>query len=180
MLPTLKIFENDGFSLSGTSYFTELALSAPAFEPQFISTIYSNTLAKINQMKIGITTGFTQSKGVDLKLDSDVDKQFISAFTAEMKNQIGEIKAKVEEQILAKINEFSGGALGEINSFNDITNKLKEYENKINEMSQKLEAKRKELEDAAVGKAKAAATDAANKATEKAKEAAKSKLKNLF
>ncbi len=175
----LKIFENDGFSLSGTSYFTELALSAPAFEPQFISTIYSNTLAKINQMKLGITTGFTQSKGVDLKLDSDVDKQFISAFTAEMKNQIGEIKAKVEEQILAKINEFSGGALGEINSFNDITNKLKEYENKINEMSKKLEEKRKELEDAAIGKAKAAATDAANKATEKAKEAAKSKLKTL-
>ena len=176
----LKIFENDGFSLSGTSYFTELALSAPAFEPQFISTIYSNTLANINQMKIGITTGFTQSKGVDLKLDSDVDKQFISAFTAEMKNQISEIKAKVEEQILAKINEFSGGALGEINSFNDITNKLKEYENKINEMSKKIEEKRKELEDAAVGKAKAAATDAANKATEKAKDAAKSKLKNLF
>ena len=176
----LRIFENDGFSLTGTSYFTELALSAPAFEPAFINTIYANTLAKINQMRVGITTGFTQSKGVDLKLDSDVDKQFISAFTAEMTNQIGEIKAKVEEQMFAKINEFSGGALGEINNFNDITAKLKDYENSINEIYKKIDAKKKELEDATVGKAKSAATDAANKATEKAKDAAKSKLKNLF
>ena len=82
--------------------------------------------------------------------------------------------------MFAKINEFSGGALGEINSFNDITAKLKDYENSINEIYKKIDAKKKELEDATVGKAKAAATDAANKATEKAKDAAKSKLKNLF
>ena len=176
----LKFFENDGFSLTGTSYFTELALSAPAFEPAFINTIYANTLAKINQMRVGVTAGFTQTSGVELKLDSDVDKQFISAFTAEMTNQIGEIKAKVEEQMFAKINEFSGGALGEINNFNDITAKLKDYENSINEIYKKIDAKKKELEDATVGKAKSAATDAANKATEKAKDAAKSKLKNLF
>ena len=131
-------------------------------------------------MRVGVTTGFTQSKGVDLKLDSDVDKQFISAFTAEMTNQIGEIKAKVEEQMIAKINEFSGGALGEINNFNDITAKLKDYENTINDIYKKIDAKKKELEDATVGKAKSAATDAANKATEKAKDAAKSKIKNLF
>ncbi len=172
----LKIFENDGFSLSGTSYFTDLALSAPGFEPEFISQIYANTLAKINQMKVGITTGFTQSAGVDLKLDTDVDRQFISAFTAEMMNQIGAIKEKVEAEMIAKINEFSGGALGEINSFNDITDKLKNYENTINDIYKKIDAKKKELEDATVGKAKAAANDAVNSA----KDAAKSKLKSLF
>lgn len=176
----LKIFENDGFSLNGTGFFTELALSAPAFEPAFVSTIYSNTLQKINTMKLGVEAGFTQTSGIDLKLITDVDKQFMNAFSAEMMNQLGEIKAKVEEQMFAKINEYSNGALGEINSFNDISDKLNGYKKSIDDLYAKVEAKRKELEDAAVGKAKAAVDDAVNSTKDKAGEALKSKMKGLF
>ncbi len=176
----LKIFENDGFDLSGTGYFTELALSAPSFEPAFVSTIYANTLSKINAMKLGVSAGFTQSAGVNLKLNTDVDKQFINAFTAEMSNQLGEIKAKVEEQLLGKINEYTNGALGEINNFNDISTKLTGYQKNIDEIYSKVEAKKKELEDATTGRAKKAADDAVNSAKDKAKDAAKSKLKGLF
>ena len=171
-----KVFENDGFSLSGTSYFTNLQLSAPAFEPAFVSTIYANTLQKINSMKLGIQTGFTQSAGLDLKLNTDVDKQFINAFTAEMTNQLGAIKEKVESELFAKINEYTNGALGEINSFNDISDKLNGYKKNIDDLYAQIEAKRKELEDATVGKAKAAADDAVNSL----KDSAKSKLKSLF
>jgi uncharacterized protein (TIGR03545 family) len=176
----LKIFENDGFSLSGTGFFTELELSAPGFEPEFVSTIYANTLQKIRSMKLGLEAGFTQSSGIDLKLITDVDKQFMNAFTAEMSNQLGAIKEKVEQEMFAKINEFSNGALGEINSFNDITDKLNGYKKNIDDLYAKVDAKKKELEDAAVGKAKAAATDAVNSAKDKETDAAKSKLKNLF
>ena len=176
----LKIFENDGFSLSGTGFFTELALSAPGFEPEFVSTIYANTLQKIRSMKLGVEAGFTQSSGIDLKLITDVDKQFMNAFTAEMTNQLGAIKEKVEQEMFAKINEFSNGALGEINSFNDISDKLNDYKKNIDELYAKVEAKRKELEDAAVGKAKAAAENAVNDAKAKATDSAKSALKKLF
>lgn len=176
----LKIFENDGFSLSGTGFFTELALSAPGFEPEFVSTIYANTLQKIRSMKLGVEAGFTQSSGIDLKLITDVDKQFMNAFTAEMTNQLGAIKEKVEQEMFAKINEFSNGALGEINSFNDISDKLNDYKKNIDELYAKVEAKRKELEDAAVGKAKAATENAVNDAKAKAADSAKSALKKLF
>ena len=176
----LKIFENDGFSLSGTGFFTELALSAPGFEPAFVSTIYANTLEKIRSMKLGVEAGFTQSSGIDLKLITDVDKQFMNAFTAEMTNQLGAIKEKVEQEMFAKINEFSNGALGEINSFNDISDKLNGYKKNIDELYAKVDAKKKELEDATVGKAKSAANDAVNSAKDKATDAAKSKLKSLF
>ena len=172
----LKIFENDGFSLNGTGFFTELELSAPGFEPEFVSTIYANTLKKIRAMKLGVEAGFTQTSGIDLKLITDVDRQFMNAFTAEMSNQLGAIKQKVETQLFAKINEYSNGALGEINNFNDISNKLNGYKKNIDDLYAKVDAKKKELEDAAVGKAKAAANDAVNSA----KDAAKSKLKNLF
>ena len=173
---TLKIFENDGFNLNGTGYFTALELSAPAFEPEFVSTIYANTLKKINSMKLGVQAGFTQSAGIDLQLITDVDKQFINAFTAEMTNQLGAIKEKVETELFAKINEYTNGALGEINSFNDISAKLNDYKKNIDDLYAKVDAKKKELEDATVGKAKAAADDAVNSA----KDAAKSKLKSFF
>ena len=176
----LKVFENDGFDLSGTGYFTELALSAPAFEPAFVSNIYANTLQKINTMKLGVEAGFTQSSGINLNLITDVDRQFMNAFTAEMTNQLGAIKDKVETEMFAKINEYSNGALGQINSFNDITDKLNGYKKNIDDLYAKVEAKRKELEDATVGKAKSAATEAVNSATDKAKDAAKSTLKKLF
>ena len=176
----LKIFENDGFNLAGTGYFTELALSAPSFEPEFVSTIYTNTLQKIRSMKLGVQAGFTESSGIDLKLNTDVDRQFLNAFTAEMSNQLGAIKEKVESQLFEKINGYTNGALGEINNFNDISEKLNGYKKNIDEIYEKVEAKRKELEDATMGKAKAAAEDAVNSTKNKAKDAAKSKLKNLF
>ncbi len=176
----LKIFENDGFDLSGTSYFTELALSAPSFEPEFVSTIYMNTLAKINAMKLGVSAGFTQSSGINLNLNTDVDKQFINAFTAEMTNQLGAIKESVEAKLLEKINEYTNGALGEVNNFNDISEKLTGYKKNIDDIYAKVEAKKKELEDATTGKAKKAAEDAVNNAKDKAKDAVNSKLKGLF
>ena len=176
----LKIFENDGFNLSGTSFFTELVLSAPAFEPAFVSQIYANTLQKIRAMKLGVQAGFTQSSGIDLQLITDVDKQFISAFTEEMTNQLGVIKEKVEAEMFEKINQYTNGALGEINNFNDISDKLNGYKKNIDELYAKVDAKRKELEDATLGKAKAAADNAVNSAKDKAKDAAKSTLKKLF
>ena len=97
-----------------------------------------------------------------------------------MTNQIGAIKEKVEEQLFAKINEYTNGALGEINNFNDISSKLTGYQKNIDEIYAKVDAKKKELEDATTGKAKKAADDAVNSAKDKAKDAAKSKLKGLF
>ena len=176
----LKVYENDGFDLSGTGYFTELVLSAPSFEPEFVSTIYMNTLAKINSMKLGLEAGYTNSSGVNLKLITDVDKQFMTAFTAEMMNQLGAIKDKVQAQLLEKINEYTNGALGEINNFNSISEKLTGYKKNIDDIYAKVDAKKKELEDATTGKAKKAADDAVNNAKDKVQDAAKSKLKGFF
>ena len=172
----LKIFENDGFDLRGTGFFTELALSAPAFEPEFVSTIYTNTLSKIKDMKLGLEAGFTQSSGINVNLITDVDKQFMNAFTAEMANQLGAIKDKVQAELLEKINGYTNGALGEINNFNDISQKLTGYQKNIDDINGKLDSKKKELEDATSGKAKKAADDAVNSV----KDSAKSKLKGLF
>ena len=172
----LKIFEDEGFNLNGTGFFTELMLSAPSFEPEFVSKIYMNTLAKINSMKLGVEAGFTEAAGVNLNLITDVDKQFMKAFTAEMSNQLGDIKEKVQSELLGKINEYTNGALGEINSFNDISQKLTGYQKNIDEINGKIDAKKKELEDATTGKAQKAVDEATNSVKDKAKDAIKGKL----
>jgi hypothetical protein len=42
-----KVFENDGFELSGTSSFRDMTITTTAFEPAFASNIYSGILAGI-------------------------------------------------------------------------------------------------------------------------------------
>lgn len=176
----LKVFKNNGFSIGGTGRFTNLELSAPSFEPEFASKIYQNTLADINSMVIGLETSFTESSGIDLKLNTDIDKQFTKALTSNLAEQLGELKVQLEEELMKKINEYTNGALEEINSFDDITAKLNSYKATIDSYYKKLEAKKQELEDATVGKAKQAADKAVEDTSNAIKNAAKSSLKNLL
>ncbi len=198
----LKIFEDDGFDISGTGNFTDMNITSVPFEPAFAYEIYSNTLSNIKEMELSAAIGYTLSKGFNLDLYSDIDKQFISALNKELLNQLASFKAKAEKEIIAKINELTGGAFGEINSFEDIKNKLTEYTDYVNNYVKQLEAKKKEAEnlltkavddakDKATEAAKKAADDATKKATDaakkatddatkKAKDAAKEKLKGLL
>ncbi|MCR4734481.1 MAG: TIGR03545 family protein [Treponema sp.] len=175
-----KIYEDEGFDITGSGNFTDMNITAIDFEPEFASTIYKNVLAGINSMKLDITGGYTASDGVNLNLYSDVDKQFISALSKEMVNQLGLIKEKAEAELLPKINEITGGAFGELNSFSDITSKIQDYADYAQSLSNQVNEKLAEAQKALTGKAQKAVEDATKAATDKAKDALGSKLKNLF
>ncbi len=183
----MKIYEDDGFDITGTGIFTNMDITAIPFEPAFASDIYRNVLAGIKETELSTTIGYTVSGGLNLNLYSDIDKQFIASLNKELLNQLTIFKAKAEKEIIAKINELSGGALGEINSFEDIKKKLTGYADYVNTYTKQLEAKKKEAENLlnkAVDDAKNKATDAAKKATDdatkKATDAAKEKLKGFL
>lgn len=176
----IKLYENDGFDITGTGKFTNMNITTVPFEPEFASNIYANTLANIKEMKLSATAGYTLSSGLNLNLTSDVDKQFINALSKEMASQLTVIKEKAEIELMAKLNELSGGALGEINNFDDIKAKLTEYTNTVNNMANQLDAKRKEAENALTAAAKSTATETVNKAKEQATETAKNKLKGML
>ena len=131
-------------------------------------------------MVIGLETSFTESSGIDLKLNTDIDKQFTKALTSNLAEQLGELKVQLEEELMKKINEYTNGALEEINSFDDITAKLNSYKATIDSYYKKLEAKKQEFEDATIGKAKQAADKAVEDTSNAIKNAAKSTLKNLL
>lgn len=142
----LKIFENEGFKLEGKSNFTDVALTTTPFDPSFISDIYCSILSQINEMDLNFTTGYTSSEGFELGLTSNIDKLFMAALEKEMLNQLNILKAKIEAEVIAKINELTNGIFGEINSLEDIQNKVKEYTAYLENLPKEIENKKAELE----------------------------------
>lgn len=172
----LSIFEDEGFNLSGTGLFNQMVLTAQSFEPEFVSTIYLNTLKNINSAMFKAECGYTQSKGLNLDFSSDVDKQFMSAFTKELKAQLSILAKDAEAKLIQKLNELTNGALGDIKSFEDIYAKLNEFQDKAKGLSKQFEAKINEVQNLATQKA----TQAVEDAKQKAQEEATKQLKNLL
>lgn len=175
-----KIYEDDGFDITGRGKFTDMNITTVPFEPAFASDIYSNVMANIKSMDLATTIGYTVSSGLNLNLTSDVDKQFIAALSSELKNQLSVITNKAQTELIAKLNEASGGALGEIKSFDDIKAKVNGYVESVNNIYKQLENKRTEAENALKNAAKSKVDEATNNAKDKAKEAVTSGLKKLF
>ena len=166
----LEIFENEGFKLTGTGIFTNMVLTAQAFEPEWVSTIYLNTLKNINEMKFKASCGYTNTNKLDLGFSTDIDKQFMNAFTKELKAQLYTLKTKAEQELSKKIEEWTGGAITNMGTFEDMYDKLmnmdktienlsKQIENKINEIKTETENKINENVENAKKEAQKAAAD---------------------
>ncbi len=173
-----QIFEDDGFNISAAGDFSKMDVRATPFEPAFVSTIYQNTLANIKDMNIAAQVGYRKSQGINLKIDSDMDRQFVRALQTELNARFIEIKENVKQEAINKINEYSNGAFGEINSFEDIKTKLTEFQNYTEKLSKQLDEKKKEAENYIQGKIDNTINEAkekTNQAIEKAKDDAKEK-----
>lgn len=166
------IYDTEGFTISGNGNFNNLKITAEAFEPEYAYKIYSSVLSKITSMTMGITAGYTVDDGLIMNITTDADKKFGAALTSEMNTQLSALKASAEKELTAKINELSGGALGEISSFDDIKSKITSASNSANELKNKLEAKKQE--------ANKLLTSKTEEAKKQATDAAASKLKGLL
>ena len=182
-----KLFEDEGFSISGKSILKEAKLSTVAFEPEILSDIYSNVLARIDTVDFTFTTGYTSSKGLTLNIDSEIDRQFIKALSDEISAQLKQLKEQIEKEALALINNLTNGALGEINSFDSLKKQILDYQNYANTLTKQVEGKKKEAENLmnkgikdAEKKAQEELDRQKKEAEKKAKDEAVKALKNLF
>lgn len=143
----LKVFEDEGFSLEGKSNFTDTKLTTTPFEPYFISNIYENVLAEITGMDLDFTTDYTVSNGFNMGLYSNIDKLFMAALEKEIRKQLEILKAKIEAEVVAKINELTNGMFGEFKNFEDIQNKVNEGITYLEELPKEIEKKKVEMEN---------------------------------
>jgi F0F1-type ATP synthase membrane subunit b/b' len=109
-------------------------------------------------------------------LDSDADVQVLNSLKKEMEAQLAGIKENLKAELTKKINEASGGALGQFGSLDEIKNKLTGSVNTANGYEKQLSQKRAEAEKQLKGKA----DEATKKATEDAKKELGNQLKKLF
>lgn len=143
----IKIYEDEGFSLGGFGSFENMRLTANSFEPEYVFNCYSNVLNRIDAMEFSATAGYTVSNGVEIKLDTDIDDRFIAALLEELKVQLMLLKVEAEKVLFEKINQYTNGALGEINSFEDVKAKLSEFADTAKSLEKILENKKKEFEN---------------------------------
>ena len=172
----LKIFDDEGFEITGKGLLTDLKITTVPFEPEYASKIYSNVMGRINTVRASVTSGFTLSGGLKLALDSDADVQVLNSLKKEMEEQLAATKENLKAELTKRINEASGGALGQFGSLDDIKNKLTCSVNKANDFEKQLQQKKAEAEK----KLKGQAEDAAKKATDNSKKEIGNQLKKLF
>lgn len=140
----------------------EVFMDIAAFEPDFIYRIYRNALNSIKDMTLALQIGFYPKTGIALDLDTDVDKQFISALKLGISQELNEIKKQIEAEIKVKLEKY-------IALFDKLLAEFKEIEKKINAHEQRLADLRVQLEQRN-GETKKRLEDAANAAIEEAKE----------
>ena len=172
----LKIFDDEGFEISGKGLLTELKISTVPFEPEYASKIYSNVMGRINTVRANMTSGFTASDGLKLNMSSDADVQVINSLKKEMEAQLAGIKDNLKAELTKKINEASGGALSQFGSLDDIKSKLTGSVGQANSYEKQLTQKRTEAEKQLKGKA----DEATKKAADSAKKEIGNQLKKLF
>ena len=172
----LKIFDDEGFEITGKGLLTDLKISTVPFEPEYASKIYSSVMGRINTVRASMTSGFTLSGGLNMALDSDADVQVINSIKKEMEAQLAGIKDNLKSELTKRINEASGGALSQFGSLDDIKSKLTGSVGQANGYEKQLTQKRSEAEKQMKGKA----DEATKKATDSAKKELGNQLKKLF
>ena len=176
----LKIFDNEGFELTGKGLLTDLKISTVPFEPEYASKIYSNVMSRINTVRASVTSGFTATGGLKMLLDTDADLQVINSLKKEMEAQLSDIKNKLKDELTKRINEASGGALGQFGSLDEIKNKLMGSVTTANGFEKQINQKRTEAEKQLTGQATEKVNEAKKQATESAKKELGNQLKKLF
>lgn len=171
-----KIFDDEGFEITGKGLLTDLKISTVPFEPEYASKIYSSVMGRINTVRASMTSGFTISDGLKMALDSDADVQVINSIKKEMEAQLAGIKENLKAELTKRINEASGGALSQFVSLDDIKSKLTGSVGQANGYEKQLTQKRSEAEKQLKGKAE----EATQKATDSAKKEIGNQLKKLF
>lgn len=170
------------FAVNGKTYLNDVKLSAQAFEPAYISDIYANVLAGMNQMKADFNVTYTPESQLKLKLNTDADKIFMAALKAEINKELSKLRKQVETELVAKLNEYTNGALDGVQDLKDLKNKVTDSQAIMNSLTKVVEDKYNQAQNIVKGKlddAEQKAKEAAEEAKRKAEEEAKKNADEL-
>ena len=152
------------FSIGGSLAMSPLSVTAKEITPEFANRIYSNALSTVKSMNVKADVGFSESKGVDLNISTDIDKILSNAFRKVAADELATVKAEATAKLTEELNKYTAGFTEQYGQFGDIAAKLKDSKSATETLNKELDAKKAELQKKLTGAATSAATDAATKA----------------
>lgn len=174
-----KIIEDSGFDLSCGANFSKLEMSVEEFSPDYAYTLYSDVLKRFTTMKADLEVSYLDEH-LGVLLNSDIGEQFMKAIAAEMDKRFTAIKKELKNQLDERIKGIANEANLNIDDFNSIYSKIKEYAADSDKLTNEVNNKLNEAQKALEKQLKAAANDALEKAKDEAEKKTKEALKGLL
>lgn len=179
--------ETGSFSVGGGVTLDPVNFTTAAFEPEFAYDLYSRALAMFTSVQAAVTIGYSDSSGLFLDVDSDIDRRFVEVLTQLFNEELAKIKEEATAKVQVVLDENMAKVKEQFGDFDDIKARMDEQQKKVEAYKAELERKQREGEEklnAALNAAKDAATKKAEEAVkgvaDSAKESATNALKGLF
>ncbi len=162
-----------------------LTVTSQAISPDYADEIYQAALASVKTMNAAFDFGFSEEKGVNVNVVTDLEKQILNGLKNSAGTYLSEVRKEASALIQANLNENSKQAFSKISEFTDISASVKDQKTAVDLLDKKLKEKQKELTKALAEKAASKVSEKANKAisnnaaASKAMDAASGLLKGL-
>lgn len=159
--------DQDGsYKIGGSVDMSMAGIKGMTFEPERISTLYSNALAGINSLSVGFTVTYDNSNGVGVSIDNldQLAGQLVTPITAALTSELNVIASEAKTNVTQMLSEKTGIATDKIAAFTDIQGLVNNQKNSMDSMQKQIDSKKKDLEkqikNAGTNAAKNAAKDA--------------------
>ena len=198
----LDIGKDGDFLVASKFIFDPVLLNTVEFEPPEVYEIYQNILSTIDAFYFDAEVGFSLTDGITINLATDADKKIFAGLETELNKVIEEVKISAENEVKARIAEYTEQFDSEIAQFNvakaefeniqnnldkiqdDLKNSGKNYQDKIKKEAeaeiQKAKDEAKAKADAEAARIEAEAQKAIDDAKAKAEEEATNAAKNAI
>ena len=137
---------NNQFSAGGSILVDPVTLSSDGFENALITRYYQTALQSVSAIKVGVSTGYTEARGVWLDLDGNFADQFASALYAVVQTIGTDAKKFALQKIQDEINASQNEVLLTAKQFLGIEGDIDIQNLRITDLQGMLEKKKTEIE----------------------------------
>ncbi len=161
------------FDLSANFDFNPALLSVSEFEPNTVYTMYSNILKEIYSFYVQTDIVYSYDDGMDINLDTDVDKKIADGLSSALNAEIEALKDSLRSEAEDYLTSYTDAFMENVEDFGLSRDSILDLQNGLGNIDGELENIKAELEQ----RIKDEATGAVQ---EKAQDAASGLLKGLF
>lgn len=133
------------FGGKGAFYMNPLTVTAAEIKPEFANRIFSEALSALTSMNLAASFGFSEAKGVSMRISSDADDILASALKTVAAKEFSTIKDSAIEKVSEELASYTAGATAKFGNFSEIFAKLKDSQAASELLTKQLETKKEEL-----------------------------------